>query len=95
MVHGAKWQYSNRIISGKPADATRANALPFNVGSKKSGGFANRLLSVAQPSSTPGRRVLGGYSALSPKTPLPLMPPNGDGGDDGGPDDGAPDDGEG
>lgn len=77
MVHGAKWQYSNKIISGKPADATRANALPFNVGSKKSDGFANRLLSVAQPSSTPGRRVLGeSFSPLSPKTPL--TPTSGD-----------------
>ena len=49
MVHGAKKQSFNRIISGKPTDATRANALPFNVGAKKSGGFVNRLLSVAQP----------------------------------------------
>ena len=35
MVHGPKWQNSNKIIAGKPADATRANAIPINVGSKK------------------------------------------------------------
>ena len=49
MVHGPKWQNSNKIIAGKPADATRANAIPINVGSKKSGGFFNRVSSVAQP----------------------------------------------
>ena len=49
MVHGAKWQNSNKIISCQPADATRANAIPINVGSKKSGGVANRVSSVAQP----------------------------------------------
>lgn len=49
MVYGPKKQSFNKIISVKPTDATRANALPFNVGAKKSDGFANRLLSVAQP----------------------------------------------
>lgn len=49
MVHGVKKQSFNKIISSKPADATRANALPPSVGAKKSGGFANRLLSLAQP----------------------------------------------
>ena len=48
MVFGPKKQSSNKIISGKPADVNEYG-LPPSVGSKKSGGFANRLLSVAQP----------------------------------------------
>ena len=58
MVFGPKKQSFNKIISGKPADVNEYG-LPPSVGSKKSGGFANRLLSVAQPrrkTKTPSQR---------------------------------------
>ena len=72
MVHGPKWQNSNKIIAGKPADATRANAVPFNVGSKKSGGVANRLLRAAQPHP---RKTSSQPSAYHMAQPPPQPPP--------------------
>ena len=41
MVHGAKKQSFGRIISNKPADATRSNALPIIVGARSK--FSNIL----------------------------------------------------
>ena len=51
MVHGVKKQSFGRIISNKPADATRSNALPFRIGAPSK--FSNLFLSKANPKSEP------------------------------------------
>jgi len=45
MVHGPKKQSFNKIISTKPADATRSNALPFRIGAPPK--FSNLFLTLA------------------------------------------------